>query len=167
MENKSFFVKGKEYIVEELIGHGKGGYSYRVSDEDGNIYTLKKLHHEPCDYYSFGDKFASEMNDYNLLKDFLLMPKLIETDKEKEIIIKEYIDGDSIDDLIKQNIDISKYLEQIKMIASKCYKRGLNIDYYPTNFIVYNDQLYYVDYECNKYMEEWNFENWGIKYWQQ
>ena len=19
--------------------------------------------------------------------------------------------------------------------------------------------------ECNEYMEEWNFENWGIKYW--
>lgn len=21
------------------------------------------------------------------------------------------------------------------------------------------------DYECNDYMEEWNFENWGVKYW--
>ena len=20
-------------------------------------------------------------------------------------------------------------------------------------------------YECNEYMEEWNFENWGVKYW--
>ena len=25
--------------------------------------------------------------------------------------------------------------------------------------------MYYVDYECNAYMEEWNFENWGIRYW--
>ena len=25
--------------------------------------------------------------------------------------------------------------------------------------------IWYVDYECNEYMEEWNFENWGIKYW--
>lgn len=24
---------------------------------------------------------------------------------------------------------------------------------------------YYIDYECNDYMEEWNFENWGVKYW--
>ena len=22
-----------------------------------------------------------------------------------------------------------------------------------------------LDYECNEYMDEWNFENWGIKYW--
>ena len=25
--------------------------------------------------------------------------------------------------------------------------------------------LYYIDYECNQYSDEWNFENWGIKYW--
>ncbi len=25
--------------------------------------------------------------------------------------------------------------------------------------------IYYIDYECNDYMDEWNFENWGIKYW--
>ena len=23
----------------------------------------------------------------------------------------------------------------------------------------------YIDYECINYMDEWNFENWGIKYW--
>ena len=25
--------------------------------------------------------------------------------------------------------------------------------------------IYYIDYECNEYMDQWNFENWGIKYW--
>lgn len=33
------------------------------------------------------------------------------------------------------------------------------------NFILQDGILYYVDYECNAYMEEWNFENWGIRYW--
>ena len=38
------------------------------------------------------------------------------------------------------------------------------------NFIVQKNQnnedvLFYIDYECNNYMEEWSFENWGIKYW--
>jgi hypothetical protein len=42
---------------------------------------------------------------------------------------------------------------------------GLNIDYFPTNFVVQDGLIWYVDYECNGYMEEWNFENWGIKYW--
>ncbi len=45
------------------------------------------------------------------------------------------------------------------------YAHGINIDYFPTNFIVQNDKIFYIDYECNAYMEEWNFENWGKKYW--
>jgi hypothetical protein len=45
------------------------------------------------------------------------------------------------------------------------YPAKINIDYFPTNFIVQNDELYYIDYECNEYSGEWNFENWGIKYW--
>lgn len=45
------------------------------------------------------------------------------------------------------------------------YPLNINSDYFPTNFIVSNELLWYIDYECNDYMEEWNFENWGIKYW--
>jgi len=45
------------------------------------------------------------------------------------------------------------------------YAAHINIDYFPTNFVVQNEELYYIDFECNDYMDEWNFENWGIKYW--
>lgn len=50
-------------------------------------------------------------------------------------------------------------------MCGKLYPLNLNIDYFPTNFVVQNGKIYYIDYECNNYMEEWNFENWGIKYW--
>ena len=34
-------------------------------------------------------------------------------------------------------------------------------------YLVQNERILkeYIDYECNNYMDEWNFENWGIKYW--
>ena len=38
-------------------------------------------------------------------------------------------------------------------------------DYYPTNFVARDGILYYIDFECNEYMEQWNYENWGCKYW--
>ena len=57
------------------------------------------------------------------------------------------------------------YLTQMKDMAKKAYAAGLNIDYFPTNFVVQDELIYYIDYECNNYMDEWNFENWGIKYW--
>ena len=42
---------------------------------------------------------------------------------------------------------------------------GLNLDWFPTNFIPFENRLFYVDYECNAYMEEWSLEHWGLRYW--
>ena len=57
------------------------------------------------------------------------------------------------------------YITQVQEIAATVCSCGLNIDYFPTNFVVQNGIIFYIDYECNQYMDEWNFENWGIKYW--
>ncbi|MEO2239387.1 hypothetical protein ABE547_09275 [Dorea sp. YH-dor226] len=46
---------------------------------------LKQIHHEPCDYYQFGNKMESEMKDYERLKKKgIPMPEMIEADIEKE-----------------------------------------------------------------------------------
>ena len=57
------------------------------------------------------------------------------------------------------------YFQQIREMYTMLYDVHTNIDYFPTNFVVRDSEIYYVDYECNDYMEEWNFENWGVKYW--
>ena len=126
-------VNGKDYKVIKLLGHGNGGYSYLVENIDGIKFVLKQIHHEPCDYYTFGNKIESEFKDYNtLLSIGISLPKMID-------------------------IDMCKLL----------YSKNINIDYYPTNFIVRNvdNKLFYIDYECNIYDEKWNYENWGSKYW--
>ena len=55
-------VNSREFTVVKLLGKGKGGYSWLVTD-GGREYVLKQIHHEPCDYYTFGDKLASELRD--------------------------------------------------------------------------------------------------------
>ena len=45
------------------------------------------------------------------------------------------------------------------------YPANTNIDYFPTNFVVNDGRLYYVDFECNDYMEKWDYEHWGKQYW--
>ena len=45
------------------------------------------------------------------------------------------------------------------------YAHNTNIDYFPTNFVLQGEQLFYIDYECNGYMQQWDFEHWGIRYW--
>ena len=100
---KTMTVNQTEYTIVKLLGHGKGGYSYLAS-RDGEHVVLKQIHHEPCAYYTFGNKIEAE---------------------------------------------------QVRA-------HGLNIDYFPTNFVVQDELVYYVDYECNPYSEEWSFENWGV-----
>ena len=158
-------VNNKEYKILKLLGKGKGGYSYLASRE-GKEYVLKQIHHEPCDYYQFGNKIESEMRDYKRLVDIgITMPKLYEVDIENERILKEYIEGSTIYDLVLKDQMKSDYVVQIKEMCHLLYAHQTNIDYFPTNFVVQDEKIFYIDYECNDYMEEWNFENWGIKYW--
>ena len=56
-------VNGRGFRILRLLGKGKGGYSYLTEDESG-LYVVKQIHHEPCAYYIFGDKLASECRDY-------------------------------------------------------------------------------------------------------
>lgn len=158
-------VNDKEYNIIKLLGHGKGGYSY-LAECEGKQYVLKQIHHEPCDYYTFGNKIEAEKNDYErLLATGIRIPKMLDIDMASERIIKEYINGPTIYDLVKEDKMKDIYLEQMREMAKQVYSSGLNIDYFPTNFVVQDEKIYYIDYECNNYMDEWNFENWGIKYW--
>ena len=82
-----------------------------------------------------------------------------------ERIIKEYIEGPSISVLVKKKLMKENYYSQIEEMAQMLKEQNLNIDYYPTNFIVQNDKLYYIDYECNSFMEQYSYHTWGRQYW--
>lgn len=162
---KKMTVNAKEYEVLQLLGKGKGGYSYLVSD-GMQKYVLKQIHHEPCDYYQFGNKLAAELHDYKRLREIgIRMPAMIDVDRQNERILKEFIDGDTIFELILQDRMQSSYIDQLRGMCALLYAAHTNIDYFPTNFVVQDGEIYYIDFECNEYMEEWNFENWGVKYW--
>ena len=163
--NDIMTVNGIEYEIIKLLGRGKGGYSY-LAQKGEKFFVLKQIHHEPCDYYTFGNKIESEIRDYHRLKEVgIKMPEMIDVDVENERILKEFIDGDTIFDIVARGEMKQTYIDQVKEMCALLYPQDLNIDYYPTNFILQNDILYYIDYECNGYMDEWNFENWGMQYW--
>lgn len=151
--------------VVRLLGRGKGGYSYLV-EWRGRLCVLKQIHHEPCDYYAFGDKLQSELDDYHRLVALgIPVPELIEVDRAWERILKAYVEGPTVMDLLKAGQDVSQYLPAVRRMARQAQVNDLNIDYFPTNFVIRDGKLWYIDYECNAYMPEWDFEHWGVKYW--
>lgn len=163
--NRKYSVNDEEYFIEKLLGKGKGGYSYLAS-RDGQKYVLKQIHHEPCSYYQFGDKIQSEINDYKRLSGIgIRMPQMIAVDTANERIIKEYIEGETIYELVVKDEMNPDYIRQVKEMCKLLYPANTNIDYFPTNFVVNEGVVLYIDYECNDYMQQWDFENWGIKYW--
>ena len=58
--NKEMTINGKSYTIIKLLGKGKGGYSY-LAESGNNRYVLTQIHHEPCDYYQFGNKLTGGM----------------------------------------------------------------------------------------------------------
>lgn len=160
---ESYIVNGKEYIIDRLLGKGKGGYSYLAFYSNKPV-VLKKIHHEPCEYYQFGNKMEAELNDYNRLSKLgITIPKLIDYDMEQEIIIKEYIQGNTVFEQLQRGDNVDSLRILVKDMSDTLRNNGLNIDYYPTNFIFSNGTLYYIDYEANNYMHEWSWEEWGEK----
>lgn len=158
-------VNDKEYKIIKLLGKGKGGYSYLAQADEKNV-VVKQIHHEPCDYYTFGNKIEAERFDYGRLLDAgIRVPKMLDIDIPNERIVKEYIDGPTVMELVNQGPLSEDIIGQAREMSEKAKKIGLNIDYYPTNFVVQDGLIYYIDYECNPYDERWSFESWGIGYW--
>lgn len=163
---ETVLVNGNAYSLLKLLGKGKGGYSYLAQMADGQQVVVKQIHHEPCAYYQFGNKIEAELRDYNHLQEIgIPMPRMLDVDTKAERIVKEYIAGETVYTLVLKDALPETCLRQVQAMCRLLYPAHTNIDYFPTNFILQGDTLYYIDYECNDYMDEWNFENWGCKYW--
>ena len=134
---ETMMVNGKEYTLLKLLGKGKGGYSWLAEADDGRAVTLKQIHHEPCDYYQFGDKLAAELADYRRLSEIgIPMPEMLDVDRENERIVKEYIKGETVYEMVLQDRLPETCLEQIRAMCRLLYPAHTNIDYFPTNFIL-------------------------------
>jgi hypothetical protein len=114
----------------------------------------------------FCDKLQAELHDYETLRKLgIPMPRLLAVDAPQERILKEYIAGQTVAEKLKGGRMEPDWLAQVQTMCGLLYPAGLNIDYYPTNFVPRGGTLYYIDYECNAYMEQWDFEHWGVQYW--
>ena len=163
MEGQTIFANGEAYEIIRLIAKGKGGYTYLAKTGDTAV-VIKKIHYEPCDYYQFeANKLSSEIRDYQTLFNMgIPMPKLLFFSQEEQFLVKEYLPGGTLANLAADHRLHDTHITQIFDMCKKLYPNHLNIDYFPTNFMEHQGILYYVDYECSPYSDEWSFENWGI-----
>ncbi len=61
---------------------------------------------------------------------------MIDVDVENERILKKYIEGSTIYELVKSDCMKNEYIEQVQDMCRLLYPANTNIDYFPTNFVV-------------------------------
>ena len=133
------FVNDNQYLIVSFLGKGKSGYSY-LATKDNQYFVLKQIHHEPCDYYQFGDKLNAEINAYHRLLEIKIpIPKLIEIDyshftsKEK---LESLYESKEVQKYFKDNYDIEDYFPTvvvISMLGNSEYK-DVEFDYLSLDF---------------------------------
>ena len=103
-------VCGQTYRIVRLLGHGK----------DGRAYVLKQIHHEPCSYYAFGDKIEAERRDYERLRAAgVRIPEMLAIDPESERIVKDYIEGETVFEIVKSGRSAEPYMEDVREMAAR------------------------------------------------
>ena len=66
---------------------------------------------------------------------------MIDVDIAEERILKEYIDGETIFDMVKNDQMEDIFISHVKEMCGLLYPANTNIDYFPTNFIPQNGVL--------------------------
>ena len=62
--------------------------------------------------------------------------------KAQEHLLKEYIAGPTVAELRESGRMDRRWTEQVRAMCAVLYPAGLNIDYYPTNFVPRGETLY-------------------------
>jgi len=171
MIGTEFQTQDGPYLITALLGRGKSGYTYlleRQTDSGTDRRVLKLMHDEPAAYYSFeGDKVLGEVEAYHRLRAFpIAIPRLYEYDVDRRYLIKSYEEGRMGAALVADGLITDAIFAQLFGMAACLEPAGINIDYFPKNFVVNPaGSLVYIDYEVTPYSEAWNLAHWGIYYW--
>lgn len=154
--SKIFYIDGREYFFIKNLSNSNANNIFLLQDSD-TLYVYKKLNSQIFDF---------ELYSYNMLKKFKInIPNLIFIDKENKIILREYIQGENIQELIKQKKINQDTLMEIFSISELLNINNFNIDYKPENFIVHDNKLFYTKYVIYPYDESYNFHNYGVYFW--
>jgi serine/threonine protein kinase len=145
--------KTNEYEVIKKLGEGASGITYLVASNNEK-FVLKELKISNADNWKIIDRFKKEIENLKSLN-HKNIPKYIDFIEDENNIsyIQEYIDGESLENLIKKEISISQeelksYLLQALNILN--YINNLptpliHRDISPKNIIISNNQLFLID----------------------
>ena len=157
-------INNKEYLVRSQREFPKDDYVIFVCECEGKMYKI---------FFATGIlKKQQKKNFKNILallkwidRSALRTPRILEVDKKNFFIVREYLFGESPLSLLG-NGDLSEeiiaqLLEQFHFAKTM----GINLDYRPQSFILFDGKLYYIGDVYDQYKEDENLINKGLMLW--
>lgn len=149
-------------LVKELnqVSNGK----FFLYERENELVVIKELGQKVDNEGEY--EIDKELFSYERLKALEInTPKLLGYNRENNIVIKEYLEGKDLLGIIRDKSLTKENIIELLRYSELLNSDNLNIDYFPANFILKEDKLYYVNYKVFPYSEGLNLRNWGIYYW--
>ena len=147
-------IKRKEFEVIEKLGDR----SFKV-DRKGNLYFLKKFENDK-------KGFEEIIKNQEVLKlSGICIPKVYMWDKNSMIFITDFIDGETVFDLLcKENLSEEIYEEMFNMFAF-AKRNKISIDFDPINFKYSDGKLYYLPFKKSAFDSKRDFLSKDLPLW--
>ena len=150
---QTFEIKRKVFVVKEKINDN----SYKV-ERKGKFFFLKQFANKE-DFDSFikvAKRFSITAID---------TPKIYYFDKSLLLVVMQYIEGESILNMIVKGDLEEKFYEMIFKIEWFAHNEKMILDFHPNQFIYDGKKLYYVGFKYCAYNQKDSFAMNDIKYW--
>ena len=147
----------KEYEIVSLLKESEFSSSYKCTFKDKTFF-VKVFKDKPS--------FLAELNNHIQLKKYgIRVPKLIKKDKVNFILVYQFIDGETVlETIIKGDLKEQYYNELFELYRFARFSK-MDLNYFPSNYKLFNGELYYLSKEFFASKEETKLENGGIFYW--
>ena len=171
LQDATLLLDGIPYACVGELGRGKSAISWRYQRQQSHPTLPQELvlkRYCPTGYETvpFAQILEFELCSYlRLGQSGIAHPQLIGYSEEHYCLAKEYIAGELIVDIQQREGLDDRHFRAMLAMAATLKQAGWHVDFFPTNFVLNDRGLHYIDYEAHPYSEEWNFQNWGIFYW--
>ncbi|NET86888.1 MAG: protein kinase [Kamptonema sp. SIO1D9] len=143
-------IQNNRYTIEEILGGGGFGVTYRARDDEGNLVAIKTLNamvQAKADFAKHQERFIQEA--FRLAK--CSHPHVIRVDdvcKEDNLwcMVMEYLDGENLEEYVEDKgilteADALRYIKQVGEALDYVHQQGfLHRDVKPANIMLRGDR---------------------------
>ena len=154
LQEQQLLLDGIAYHPIRELGRGKSAISwlYRRQGAHATLpqeLVLKRYCHTGYETVPFAQILEFELCSYlRLMESAIPHPRLLAYSTEHYALVKEYIAGELIVDIQQRKGLDDRHFGAMLQMASQLQAAGYHVDFFPTNFVLNERGLFYIDYEA-------------------